>query len=150
MCSSDLDLLEKMPDWEKGNGRQWISVLKKEDWQQWTAILENESVLLEAAALGEDAVAAELAFLDRALHDNDGRMQEKRRLEKLIPERESGLGGLDKDVRRLETELAAKIAENIGQKQRIAAMEDELNFSNRDEIEERVIDLRRCKSELEA
>lgn len=143
------DLLEKMPDWEKENGRQWISVLKKEDWQQWTAILENESVLLEAAALGEAAVAAELAFLDRALHDSDGRMQEKRRLEKLVPERESCLGGLDKDVRRLETELAAKTAENVGQKQRIAAMEDELNFSNRDEIEERVIDLRRCKSELE-
>lgn len=99
--------------------------------------------------MGEAAVAAELAFLDRALHDSDGRMQEKRRLEKLVPERESCLGGLDKDVRRLETELAAKTAENVGQKQRIAAMEDELNFSNRDEIEERVIDLRRCKSELE-
>lgn len=134
---------------EKGDRAAVKAVLEREGEQCWTDILQGRGELQEAAAFAEEALDAQLVRLKEALEDNDRRLREKERLERLVPERESAVRRHDEDMRSLETEAAAKRAENHARGERIDALAEELGFERREDMEQRLAALQRQKAELE-
>ncbi len=123
----------------------WELVLR----QEAGAEEETETLLLETASKAESALAAEQARVREALEGNAEALQEKQRLEELLPRTEASVRKLEEDIRRKEMELAGKTAENEARGRGIHELAEELKTERREDIEERAALLQKRKVQLE-
>jgi len=105
--------------------------------------------LEEQSVQTETALSEKLRALDEALEENRGKLLQKQELEKRIPQDEAQAKSLSEGIQETEVLLTRQKAGCEARKERIDGLLKQLGTERREDVEERIRELEKRRSELE-